>query len=243
MTSPNLVLTTRCLNRCRYCFAAAGGSSANRRQITGSEFGLYANLLKRSGCREVRLLGGEPFLHPSIGSMISAIQHDRSFDHLTIFTTGFVPRQYWEMLADPRVNLVVNVNEPRDYPNGGRFQKLIRILESMADAGIEYCHRVQRVPLGFRTVFRSARCGTAWCIHRSMVSGGSRPRREQRMPHAKRNTIDRAQDSAHAEGMCASWSSPHHGLPLGAVCLQQFSVGAIRVFVRMMFRTWDAAIR
>jgi cyclic pyranopterin phosphate synthase len=119
------------LNRCPYCFApkSAGPDEAF---LTREEHDFYIGMLKRSNERSLRLLGGEPFLHPDIAGILEGALADEWFTSITLFTTGFVPERYRELLRHDKINLVVNVNHPRYYPEG-RYRDLVRGLEDLAD--------------------------------------------------------------------------------------------------------------
>jgi len=136
MPSANIVLTHQCVGSCPYCFASHTADRQLRPDLSFGEFEIYLDLLASSGQHIVRLLGGEPFLHPEIEKMISNVLSDDRFEHLTIFTSGFVPSKYVALLADKRINLVVNLNESRDYSSAGGYEELVRKLESLANVGI-----------------------------------------------------------------------------------------------------------
>ena len=136
MTSANIILTYRCVNRCAYCFSAETYEGTSSAVLSGEEFAYYLDLLKRSERRDVRLLGGEPFTHPDIEGLLRAVLDDPWFEHLTLFTAGFVPPRLIPLLENTRVNLVVNVNQPSDYP-AGRYRLLTSRLRELANRGVQ----------------------------------------------------------------------------------------------------------
>lgn len=131
MAGANIILTYRCPNRCRYCFSGETKDPQGSPDLEPEELEWYLDFLRRSNCGNVRLLGGEPFLHPRFPEYLGRILGLDWVEHVTVFTSGFVPESFDTLLEDPRLNLVVNVNEPCDYP-GSRFEYLAGVLRRLA---------------------------------------------------------------------------------------------------------------
>ncbi len=71
------------------------------------------DFLARSGLREVRLLGGEPTLHPAFEELVE--QARSGGREITVFSNGLMPARALDCLADLPVwqcTVVVNVNQP-----------------------------------------------------------------------------------------------------------------------------------
>ena len=84
----NLSITTRCNQACDYCFARGALSRLVPEQTDMSleTFDKALDFLERSGIDQVRLLGGEPTLHPAFDELL-----DRSlarFRHVMVFSNG-----------------------------------------------------------------------------------------------------------------------------------------------------------
>ncbi len=137
MPSSNIVLTYKCVNRCPYCFSSKTQAKNDETNMNQDEFTFCLDFIKRSEKKSVRLLGGEPFLHPLIEDYIIMVLDDPYFEHITIFTTGFINEKYYDLLSDKKVNLVVNVNHPDDY-EGGRFSDLASNLKNLADRPVNF---------------------------------------------------------------------------------------------------------
>lgn len=86
----NLVISRVCNMNCPYCFA--GGIMQTGRQpndqcfISRADFSARLGYLKRSGINSVRLIGGEPTLHPQICELIK--EGLRAGMQILIFTHG-----------------------------------------------------------------------------------------------------------------------------------------------------------
>jgi radical SAM protein with 4Fe4S-binding SPASM domain len=116
------------------------------------------DFLKRSNRKDIRLLGGEPFLHSNIGDLIQNVLDDGWFEHLTIFTSGFIPSAIHPMLSNKKINLVVNLNHPHDY-RPGKFSLLKSILEGLADQGVRMLigHNIYRDDFDYAPIVKLAR--------------------------------------------------------------------------------------
>ena len=106
----NISITTSCNRRCRYCFA---DPLPSRNSLLREHFGRVLDLLERSGIRQVRLLGGEPTLHPDFAALVKEAV-DRDFS-LLVFSNGLMPDPSLQALAnlpEERCGVVLNVRCP-----------------------------------------------------------------------------------------------------------------------------------
>lgn len=116
----NLVISGVCNQSCPYCFTVdhlGPGSEAGRGE--GAHFlplpSLQARLdfLARSGIERVRLVGGEPTLHPQFSELVAQIRE--AGRPLTLFSNGLMPADALaclEALEPADCTVLVNVNEP-----------------------------------------------------------------------------------------------------------------------------------
>ncbi|MDR1728323.1 MAG: radical SAM protein [Acidobacteriota bacterium] len=122
----NLVLTTACNRRCAYCFAdrdeAAGAASGARPGEMGMDAALAAlDWVAASGRSEIRLLGGEPTLHPRFPDILQAALA-RGLDAL-VFSNGLMPDAALAALADApadRCRVMLNLNVGEEAADGDR---------------------------------------------------------------------------------------------------------------------------
>lgn len=137
--SVNIMLTNICTNRCKYCFApvARDSSAVKASYISVDDLRSVLAFLKRSRVRNVRLLGGEPLLHPDLGLILAEITSDDEFEHVSIFTGGVFEPDKIKWLANDKISLVVNTNLPKDYTSES-YRELISNLETMADTGAKF---------------------------------------------------------------------------------------------------------
>lgn len=110
----NLSLTLNCNRACSYCFARPGSSAGF---MSDETFRQALFVLKRSRIAQLRLLGGEPSLHPRF---LEFIRQGRAQGfNVLIFSNGLLGENIRNALAeyDPAdLGLLVNVNSPADTP-------------------------------------------------------------------------------------------------------------------------------
>ncbi len=109
----NLIITNYCNAECEFCFAADSRHRMIRsgsRQMDETEFHNCLEFTLSGGDRELRLLGGEPTLHPLFPDFVKVGRKDGC--PVTVFSNGVMPAASREALAalDPEVcNVVINM--------------------------------------------------------------------------------------------------------------------------------------
>lgn len=111
----NLAISAVCNQRCSYCFAVDhhGGYAVGREFLRADDFTARLDFLKRSGVAQVRLMGGEPTLHPLFVDLAS--QALAAGFKLAVFSNGLMPGDVLAFLTSlpaDRCTVLVNVNEP-----------------------------------------------------------------------------------------------------------------------------------
>ncbi len=111
----NLAISAVCNLNCPYCFtkdhredAVAGNGFVDIASFKG-----WLDFLERSQIDQVRLLGGEPTLHPLFAELV-AMARARS-KRIMVFSNGLIPERALlclEGLAAAECAVLVNVNEP-----------------------------------------------------------------------------------------------------------------------------------
>lgn len=104
----NLVLTTQCNRTCAYCFTGAR-KPARVMRLRDAETAL--DLVAASGLEQVRLLGGEPTLHPEFAQVVGAAL-GRGL-RVLVFSNGLMPPAALAALLEApegRCQVMLNVN-------------------------------------------------------------------------------------------------------------------------------------
>jgi hypothetical protein len=111
----NLVVSSVCNMRCPYCFARdyleAAGSTDRQSFLSLDDYEFRLDFLDRSGIDEVRLIGGEPTLHPQFPALIERAR--KRGKKLVVFTNGVINPAALECLAalpEDGVTVLVNAN-------------------------------------------------------------------------------------------------------------------------------------
>jgi len=119
---PNIMLTYRCNLRCPYCFANEfiGGSSE---EITLENFDKAVEFLTRQGAIHLGLIGGEPSTHSRFEELLERVICDQRITTATVYTNGILLNGHTELLAHPKVSLLVNWN-PIEQIGAHNFERI-----------------------------------------------------------------------------------------------------------------------
>lgn len=143
----NLIVSTTCPMRCSFCFAGdqtAGAARGPSPYLSLDEFDRRLAFLDRSGISEVRLIGGEPTLHPQFPKLVARARGRR----IVVFTNGLIPERALaclESLPENECTVLLNMNATRRPDGPGPAEMRRRSVVA---------HRLgARAKLGF-TIFR-----------------------------------------------------------------------------------------
>jgi hypothetical protein len=111
----NLAISTVCNQNCPYCFTVdyLNKSGTQRDFLSVDDFENNLSFLERSDIDEVRLLGGEPTLHPQFTELIKRAR--KTGKRIMIFSNGLIPEDALsclESLPVTECTVLVNVNAP-----------------------------------------------------------------------------------------------------------------------------------
>jgi MoaA/NifB/PqqE/SkfB family radical SAM enzyme len=150
----NLAISTVCNQDCAYCFTvdhfqdhreagSISGPGMEERFLPMDAFQERLVFLKRSGIKEVRLLGGEPTLHPQFVELVKrAVAAGMG---VVVFTNGLMPAHVMaclEALSPEQCTVMVNVNEPEVTGEDGAHRQrrdAMRALGERALPGFNIC--------------------------------------------------------------------------------------------------------
>jgi MoaA/NifB/PqqE/SkfB family radical SAM enzyme len=121
----NLIINDTCNRACPYCFARSkvglseGPERAEGKNISLDNFERYLDFHVRSAVPQLKLLGGEPTLHPEFLELLRRA-HERGLQ-IFVFTNGLWPRKIRDgiqaiPLAEWKLKFLFNVNEPHLQP-------------------------------------------------------------------------------------------------------------------------------
>lgn len=114
----NIAISSVCNLSCPYCFATTHMSAARQDRtppfISLAQFERRLDFLERSGIEQVRLIGGEPTLHPEFAQLIDQIRA-RGMP-VVIFSHGLMPEAALDSvvaLPEEVCSVLVNMNASR----------------------------------------------------------------------------------------------------------------------------------
>jgi len=116
----NLSITTICNKKCAYCFANDSRNESGDAIFDHEIFSQALDYLERSGLKQVRLLGGEPTLHPDFTSFVTRAL-DRGFD-IMLFTNGLMHESvldFLNSLPQNRLTILLNTVHPGEKDTRG----------------------------------------------------------------------------------------------------------------------------
>ena len=132
----NLVVSSVCNRRCTYCFTL-DQAPPGRRFLSLPAFEARLDFLDRSGIDRVRLLGGEPTLHPRFPELVSLAR--RAGKAVTVFSNGLMPAPALaclEALPTQDCTVVVNVTPETGARTLERQRRTLRRLGKRAMPGL-----------------------------------------------------------------------------------------------------------
>lgn len=112
----NLMLTNYCNSTaCPYCFGQEEMHSKAATNISLENFKKYLIWLKNEECHEVRLLGGEPTLHPQLEEIIDMVIDFDYFNEILFFSNLIFDHKIAELFVEKnkkiRISILPNINE------------------------------------------------------------------------------------------------------------------------------------
>lgn len=115
----NLSISTVCNLHCPYCFTADylddTAQPQAQRFLPLADFEARLDFLDRSGVDQVRLLGGEPTLHPDFPTLVERARARNKM--VMVFTNGLMPERALvalEALSPEDCFVLMNVNDPAE---------------------------------------------------------------------------------------------------------------------------------
>lgn len=135
----NLTVTAVCNMRCPYCFATAHMQDIQQSQdetfISMAAFARQLDFLQRSQIDQVRLIGGEPTLHPQFPELV-ACARQRGMA-LLVFSHGLIPERALaclEALPESACLVLINTNATKA-ANGPTSAEMARRRQTMRRLG------------------------------------------------------------------------------------------------------------
>ncbi|MBN2304063.1 MAG: radical SAM protein [Anaerolineae bacterium] len=139
----NIIVSDVCNMACAYCFAGPYMESARHTEqgqfVDLDTFARQLDFLDRSGINEIRLIGGEPTLHPHFSDLIALARARQK--HIVVFTHGVITERTLaclEAIPPQDCTVLVNTNAVRDPSTPGTREHLRRraVLERLGQRAL-----------------------------------------------------------------------------------------------------------
>ena len=126
----NILLNNYCNLKCDYCFANKV-LEEDKKGLSLKDFRWLLEFLKNSKDGNIRLIGGEPTLHPNFTDFILESSQRDFINSIHVFTNGTYPYRYNELFNlvsnRKRVSLLVNFNEKESVGEKKYKQTLVNL--------------------------------------------------------------------------------------------------------------------
>jgi len=116
----NIMINEMCNLQCSYCFADEFVNKEIQKKpncgnMTFEDFKRAVDfVLKDSPRGEIRIIGGEPTLHPEFKKLMEYIINDSRISRIHIFTNGLLIDKFMSIFSSPKVTCLINLNSPND---------------------------------------------------------------------------------------------------------------------------------
>lgn len=122
----NLLVTTACSAGCEFCFARSMMGSARGEHMPLHRYQRMLGVIRDCGGTEVRLVGGEPTLHPEFPELVTMAETLGL--RLTVLSNGLMPDAAVDRLArldDDHCSILINCNVALDGAGSQRLHQLL----------------------------------------------------------------------------------------------------------------------
>lgn len=140
----NIAITSRCNLNCPYCFTQEvyRNESNEFGHMTLPIFIKALEFVTKSDIKQIRLLGGEPTLHPQFNDILDlALQTGRP---VRVFSNGLMPQsalEYLSRLPEDRITLVLNINTSDGGQLSSKLKAVLSRLNRIIMPGLNIYHK------------------------------------------------------------------------------------------------------
>lgn len=149
----NVLFTTYCNRKCKYCFAKGKVDLGQERGDPSKNLNMQSletiiDFYKQSQLDRFVVLGGEPTLNPDFKRMIERILQEPDFKAVVVFTNGLMPDEILNYLSsheDPRLGIALNLNNQANHSASewAQVNNTMKALGKRVGLGINIYHSGQ----------------------------------------------------------------------------------------------------
>lgn len=134
----NILLNNYCNLKCEYCFANEV-IAEEKQNISLEDFQWLIDFLWRSGLDNIRLIGGEPTLHPQFADLLCEAGRHPFIKEIHLFTNGTYNDRIGFLLhlvaKEKKMSVLLNYNDPQVIGEE-KNATILRNIKNLAQAGI-----------------------------------------------------------------------------------------------------------
>lgn len=105
------MINNYCNLKCSYCFASCNPEDPVN--ISDENYYTYIRFLKKSNFRSLRILGGEPTLHPKFATFVLEALNDPFFQQVLIFSNAIaLKKELSNSIVHGKLRFLINLNSP-----------------------------------------------------------------------------------------------------------------------------------
>lgn len=120
----NLLITNTCNQNCKYCFASEEMREKSSEKYMSMDV-ILQTINKQSISKEIKLLGGEPTLHPKFSKILEACV--KKYSHIQIFSNAIFSDTTIQSILKykEKIGMTVNIMTP-GYQDNKKIRELVR---------------------------------------------------------------------------------------------------------------------
>ncbi len=130
----NLILTHQCNQHCPFCFTGFAAQKAARQMVSLQQYKEMLAFLRVNNLPQIRLLGGEPTLHPQFADILHlALQEGKQ---IVLFSNGLIPenalKEITNAAASESLIVLININVYfQNLPNSKVTDRIKQVLAKL----------------------------------------------------------------------------------------------------------------
>lgn len=122
------MLLDYCNLKCPYCFADEYVNK-NHNEMSEDAFDKAVDfILKDKSQKRIGIIGGEPTLHPKFAVFLRKLILNERIETIVLYTNGIRIDEYWNLLSNKKVRMLINVNSPSDMGTA-LFERIVTNLD------------------------------------------------------------------------------------------------------------------
>lgn len=134
---PNIMINSYCNLKCPYCFADNELSDCSTKNMSLDDFERIIEWHKNNNMRMIRIIGGEPTLHPEFLEIVCRIMVDDFFEGMHIFSNMSFGRDVkaalLEFASEKKLSFLPNFNE--EFVVGPKYEVTKNNIRTFANLG------------------------------------------------------------------------------------------------------------